>query len=233
MAPTKEELKRQAATKAVESVHSGMVVGLGTGSTAIHAVGAIGRMLQDGRLRDVVGIPTSSATAEAAKALSIPLATLDDHPTIDLTIDGTDEFAPNLDLIKGLGGALLREKVVAKASQHLIVVCDDSKRVPQLGSHAPLPVEVIRFARRPVTAYLQSLGARVLLRPHPQDEQRPYLTDEGNYILDCHFGPIAEPAQLAQAVRSQPGVVEHGLFLGFKPEIIVASQTGIDVIRHT
>jgi ribose 5-phosphate isomerase A len=205
-----DDLKRQAALKAVEFVQSGMIVGLGTGSTAVHATHAIGEMLADGRLHHILAIPTSQTTAQQAQQAGIPLTTFNEHPEVDITIDGADEIDPHLNLIKGLGGALLREKIVAVASQRVIIISDERKRVSQLGSRAPVPVEVIRFAQQPVTHYLQSLGARVVLR---QTNDETFITDEGNIILDCHFGPINEPQQLAQAIRQRPGVVEHGLFL--------------------
>ena len=220
------ELKRQAAETAVTFIESGMVVGLGTGSTAVHAVRAVGRLLQQGRLQNIVAIPTSEQTARDAEALHIPLVTFDTHPVIDITIDGADEADPNLDVIKGLGGALLREKIVAAVSKRFVIVADPSKRVAQLGSKAPVPVEVIPFAERPVADYLQSLGARVEKRLDKVGE-RPYRTDENNIILDCYFGPIPQPHQLASAIRQQPGVVEHGLFLGMATDVIFATPDGI------
>jgi ribose 5-phosphate isomerase A len=223
------ELKRLAAEKAVESVESGMIVGLGTGSTAVHALRAIGRLLREGDLRNIVGIPTSEATARQARTLAIPLGTLDEHPVIDLAIDGADEIDPDLNLIKGLGGALLREKIVAMASKCFMVVGDYRKQVSQLGTRAPVPVEVIPFARYPVTAYLKSLGARVVTRK--EDGER-FRSDEGNIILDCHFDGIKDPEQLAHAIRSQPGIVEHGLFLGIASTAIVATPTGIQELQR-
>ena len=220
------ELKRQAAEKAVEFIQSGMVVGLGTGSTAVHAVRAIGRLLQSGTLQNIVAIPTSEETAREAQSLQIPLVTFDTHPAIDITIDGADEVAPNLDLIKGLGGALLREKIVAASSQRFIIVADHTKRVTQLGSKAPVPVEVIPFAERPVADYLHLLGARVEKRLEKGGE-RPFITDENNIILDCYLPPIQNPQQLAAAIRQQPGVVEHGLFLGMATDVIFATPDGI------
>jgi len=220
-----DQLKRQAAETAVESVASGMVVGLGTDSTAAYTIEAIGRRLQDGRLCDIVGVPTSEATARQAKASGIRLTTLDDHPTVDITIDGADEADPNLDLIKGLGGALLREKIVAVASREVIIVGDYTKRVGQLGTQAPVPVEVIPFARRPVQNYLESLGARVELRVQAG---RPFVTDEGNHIFDCYFGLIDNPAELSQAIRARPGVVEHGLFLNIATQLIIATPTTVE-----
>lgn len=219
-------LKKQAAEQAATFIESGMVVGLGTGSTAVHAVRALGRMLASGQLQNVVAIPTSEVTAREAESLHIPLVTFDTHPVIDLTIDGADEADPNLDLIKGLGGALLREKIVAALSKRFIIVADHTKRVTQLGSQAPVPVEVIPFAERPVTDYLQSLGARVEKRLE-KGGQRPFRTDENNIILDCYFAPIAQPHQLAAAIRQQPGVVEHGLFLNLATDLILAAPDGI------
>lgn len=223
------ELKRQAGEKAAEFVESGMVVGLGSGSTAIHAVRAIAKLMQEGKLSDIIGIPTSEATAREARSLAIPLTTLDDRPVIDLTIDGADEIDPHLDLIKGLGGALLREKIVASSSRALVIVGDHRKRVGQLGSRAPVPVEVIPFARRPVTAYLESLGARVEIRMIAGE---PFRSDEGNIILDAHFPPIADPVHLDTALRARPGVVEHGLFLNLATAAVIASPGEIELLRR-
>jgi len=223
-----ETLKRMAAERAVEYVQSGMVVGLGTGSTAVFAVRRIGALLAEGTLQRIVGIPTSDATARAAEQAGIPLGTLDDYPAVDVTIDGADEIDPQLNLIKGLGGALLREKIVAAASRRLVIVADESKRVAQLATRAPVPVEVIRFARRPVAGYLASLGARVVER---QRDGRPFITDEGNVILDCHFAGLSNPRQMAQLIRAQPGVVEHGLFLGMATEAVVAGAGGVVVLE--
>ncbi|HRN68925.1 MAG TPA: ribose-5-phosphate isomerase RpiA [Promineifilum sp.] len=224
-----EELKRQAAERAVEYIQSGMVVGLGTGSTAVFAVRRIGELLAAGRLQRIVGIPTAEVTAREAERAGIPLGTLDDHPVVDVTIDGADEIDPHLNLIKGLGGALLREKIVAAASRRLIIIADDSKRVEQLATRAPVPVEVIQFARRPVADYLASLGARVVERR--KDGER-FITDEGNLILDCHFPGLPNPSEIAQLIRAQPGVVEHGLFLGMATEAIVAGERGILVLER-
>ncbi len=218
------QLKQQAGEAAADQVQSGMVVGLGTGSTAVHAVRRIGALLAAGKLQRILAIPTSEETAREARALGIPLVTLDDHPVIDLTIDGADEIDPHLNLIKGLGGALLREKVVATASRRFIVVADDRKRVDQLGTRAPVPVEAIQFARRPVGDYLTSLGARVVER---QVNGQSVITDEGNLLLDSHFPGIENPRELDRLIRSQPGVVEHGLFLGLATEAIIAAPSGL------
>ncbi|HRO24567.1 MAG TPA: ribose-5-phosphate isomerase RpiA, partial [Promineifilum sp.] len=182
-----------------------------------------------GRLQRIVGIPTAEVTAREAERAGIPLGTLDDHPVVDVTIDGADEIDPHLNLIKGLGGALLREKIVAAASRRLIIIADDSKRVEQLATRAPVPVEVIQFARRPVADYLASLGARVVERR--KDGER-FITDEGNLILDCHFPGLPNPSEIAQLIRAQPGVVEHGLFLGMATEAIVAGERGVLLLER-
>jgi ribose 5-phosphate isomerase A len=225
-----ENLKRQAAELAVEKVRSGMVVGLGTGSTAVYAVRRLGALLAEGGLTDVVGIPTSEMTAREAEQWAVPLGTLDDYPIIDLAIDGADEIDPDLNLIKGLGGALLREKIVTAAAQTFIVVADERKRVERLGTQSPVPVEVIPFARRPVAAYLASLGAKVVER---QSNGRPFVTDEGNILLDCHFAALPEPADTAALIKARPGVVEHGLFLGMAMEAIIAGAAGVVTLKRT
>ena len=222
-----ETLKKQAAERAVESVRSGMVVGLGTGSTAVYAVRRIGALLAAGQLARGVGIPPAEVTAREAEHCGVPLGGLDDYPVVDITIDGADEIDPALNLIKGLGGALLREKIVAVASRRLIIVADESKRVARLATRAPVPVEVVPFARRPVADYLASLGARVEQR---QRDGRPFITDEGNVILDCHFAGLGEPQEMARLIRARPGVVEHGLFLGMAAEAIVAGAGGVVVL---
>jgi len=219
------ELKRLAAVAAVDAVQPGMVVGLGSGSTASLMIQELGRRLQDGLLYDIVGVPTSENTARQARSLEIPLTTLADQPIIDLTIDGADEIDPQLDLIKGLGGSLLREKIVATASHSLIIIGDQRKLVDHLGKHAPLPVEVIPFAENPVANFLHSLGSRPVRR---EKDNNTFITDEGNIILDCYFREIGDPVQLALAVKSRPGVVEHGFFLNIASEAIVATASGVE-----
>lgn len=220
--------KRQAAERAVEAIRSGMVVGLGTGSTAVFAVRRIGELLAAGSLRDIIGIPTAEVTAREAERAGVPLGTLDDHPTIDLTIDGADEIDPQLNLIKGLGGALLREKIVAASSRRFIIIADETKLVERLGTRAPAPVEVIPFARRPVADYLASLGAAVVER---QREGQTFITDEGNIILDCRFAEPFDPPEIGRLIRARPGVVEHGLFLGMATEAVVAGASGVVVMK--
>ena len=218
--------KQQAAERAVEYVQSGMMVGLGAGSTALLATKRIGQLLCEGRLRDIVGFPCSNAIEAEARALGIPI-TLDPPGAVDLTIDGADEVDPNLNLIKGGGGALLHEKIVAQASLREIIIVDESKLSPALGTHWPLPVEVILFGWHSQRRFLESLGARVTVRQ--QGDGTPFKTDQGNLILDCAFGPIRHPAALAARLDVRAGIVEHGLFIGLATEVIVA---GADGVRH-
>ncbi|UFP96813.1 ribose-5-phosphate isomerase RpiA [Gloeobacter morelensis] len=219
-------LKQTAARRAVEDVEDGMVVGLGTGSTAAFAVSALAERVRLG-LR-VVGIPTSERTARQAEAEGIGLGTLAEYPRVDLTIDGADEVAlGELALIKGLGGALLREKIVAAASERLIIIVDATKLVERLGSHGPLPVEVAPFGWQATARALERLGGQANLRAQ---EGQAFLTDGGHYILDCRFGPIARPAELEAAIDRIPGVVESGLFVGMASAVIVADEGGIEVL---
>jgi ribose 5-phosphate isomerase A len=222
-----QKLKQQAAERAVEFIEPGMVVGLGHGSTAIFAVQHIAQLLQSDRLRDILGVACSLQVEDEACQLGIPLTTLDEHPIIDVTIDGADEVDPNLDLIKGGGGALLREKMVAQASHREIIVVDETKLSPALGTRWPVPVEVIPFGWRTQALYLESVGARVRVR-QVSDGKR-FITDQGNLILDCNFGPLSEPAQVATKLRGRAGIVEHGLFLGLATDVIVANARGV---RH-
>lgn len=219
--------KQLAAEHAVTFVESGMIVGLGAGSTAVFALRKIASLLAEGHLRDIAGIPCSSVVEREARRLGIPLTTLNDHPSVDLTIDGADEVDPALNLIKGGGGALLHEKVIAQASRREIIVVDQAKLSPRLGTQWPVPVEVLRFAWVVQARFLQALGARVTLRE--SEAGAPFVTDEGNLILDCAFGPIDNLEQLAATIISQPGIVAHGLFLGLATDLVVASDSGI---RH-
>jgi ribose 5-phosphate isomerase A len=223
-----EELKRATGNRAAEFVQSGMVVGLGSGSTARYATLRIAEKLRANELHDLIAIPTSEATAELARQGGIPLTTLEEHPAIDLTIDGADEVDPQFNLIKGLGGAQLREKIVAYASKCEIIVVDSSKLVQTLGSLAPVPVEVIRFGWRSTMTALERTGGVATLR---LAAGVPFITDEGNYILDCRYTPfIKDPASLAATIKTIPGVVEHGLFLGMVQQVVVASPEGVRVL---
>ena len=225
-----KHLKQQAAWHAVQFVDSGMVVGLGAGSTAAAAMRRIGELLRDGTLENILGVPCSTRVEREARGFGIPLTTLEEHPLLDLTIDGADEVDANLDLIKGGGGALLREKIVAQASRREIIVVDESKLSPALGTNWAVPVEVIPFGWRSQIAFLQSLGARADLRTN--SEGKPLKTDQGNSILDCDFGPISEPRRLAAELSWRAGVVEHGLFLGLATDVIIASDDGITHLKR-
>ena len=225
----KERLKQSAAESAVDFIRSGMVIGLGTGSTAFFAIKKIAQQLHDNFLKDVVAVPSSLATEREALRFGIPLTTLDEHPAINLTIDGADEVDPQLNLIKGKGGALLREKILIQASRRTIIIIDESKLSSRLGDTSPVPVEVLPFAWKPAALYLTSLGGTVIHRMLPDGQ--PFMTDQGNYILDCNFGPIEEPAHLSLKMKEHAGIVEHGLFIGLVSDVIVAGQSGINHLK--
>jgi ribose 5-phosphate isomerase A len=220
----RDVLKRAAAEAAAELVQDGMVVGLGTGTTAAFAVEALARRHRQG-LR-FLGIPTSERTAAQAAAAGIPLTSFAEHRQIDLTIDGADEVERGtLNLIKGLGGALLREKIVAAASQRLIIIADGSKLTGRLGERTPVPVEVAIFGLEATRFTLEVLGASAVLRMSPAGE--PFVTDNGNRILDCNFGPIADPARLEARIGRAVGVVESGLFIGRADPVFIADEAGV------
>ncbi|OMO96374.1 Ribose 5-phosphate isomerase, type A [Corchorus olitorius] len=233
---SQDDLKKLAADKAVESVKSGMVLGLGTGSTAAFVVDKLGQLLSTGELSNIIGIPTSKRTQEQAASLNIPLTTLDSHPHIDLAIDGADEVDPNLDLVKGRGGALLREKMVEAASSAFIVVADDSKLVSGLGgSGLAMPVEVVQFCWKYNLVRLQGLfkdlGCDAKLRLAGDGSEKPYVTDNGNYIVDLYFKtPIKDGFAAGKEISALEGVVEHGLFLGMATSVIIAGKTGVEVM---
>ena len=226
-----DDLKRQAAVHAVElEVRSEMALGLGTGSTAAHVLDALAERLRDGQLADIRGVPTSSWTARRCEELGIPLATLSECPRLDVTIDGADEVDPSLSLIKGRGGALLHEKVVAIAAARMVVVVDGSKLVPRLGTRAPLPVEVIPFALPLCQRLLADQGWTPTLRPG--DDGAPFVTDEGNVILDCRRDDWTDLAALAARIEAIPGVAGHGLFLGIAAVAVVATESGARVVKR-
>ena len=228
MALTQNELKKLAAEEAVKRVQSGMVVGLGTGSTAAYAVSAIGERMKTEGLQ-IIGVPTSVRTFEQAQSLGIPLATLEEQPKLDLAIDGADEIElSSLNLIKGAGGALLREKLVEVSADKLIIVADATKKVDKLGEKFALPVEVVRFGWKGTFSRIEALGCTPVLRLNGQGA--PYITDEQHYILDCQFGPMDNPVAIAEALKGTAGVVEHGLFINMTTEAIVANDTGIEVL---
>jgi ribose 5-phosphate isomerase A len=227
MITDRDELKRAAALRAIEEVEDGMVLGLGTGSTAAFVVEGLGRRVVGG-LR-VVGIPTSERTAAQAGRLGIPIATFAEYQRLDLTIDGADEVElGTLNLIKGLGGALLREKIVAAASRRLIIVVDQEKLVERLGQHTPVPVEVTQFGWQATAVALAKLGCVPERRYTPAEQ--PYVTDGGNYILDCRFGPLADPGEVESNIARTVGTVESGLFVGRSSMVVVASTTGVEVL---
>lgn len=230
MADDRDALKKIAGEKAVEYVESGMVIGLGYGSTAIHALRLIGELIRRGELDGIQAIPTADLIAEEARRAGIPLTSLEEHPRIDVTIDGADEVDPTLNLIKGGGGALLREKIVAQASTLNIIVVDEQKLSPVLGTNFDLPVEIIPFGRRSMEEYFRSLGAESQLRT--KTDGTPFVTDSGNYILDGHFGPIDDPYALSAELKNKAGIVEHGLFLDLASEVIIAAGDGIRSLKR-
>lgn len=219
-----DDLKRCAAEAALAEVESGMVVGLGHGSTALFALRGLGRLVGEGRLERIRVVPCSLAAAAEARRSGLPLVG-EPWPAIDLTIDGADEVDPRLDLIKGGGGALLREKVVAQASRRVVIIVDGSKLSPALGSlGVPVPLEVLPFGWQSHLPWLKELGATVERRQRP--DGAPFETDQGNYLLDCRFGPLADPASLAAALQGRAGLLGHGLFLGVAAEVIVGEPSG-------
>lgn len=208
-----------------------MRLGLGTGSTVAHFLDLLGEKLASGALRDLVGVPTSVRTEERARELGIPLAELDRAQPLDLTVDGADEVDPSLDLIKGLGGALLREKMVARASRRLVIMVDDSKRVERLGTRAPLPVEVTRFAWKAHLPFLAELGCVPALRLAPDGS--PYRSDNDNFMLDCTFeSGMYDPWAVDEMLAGRSGIVESGLFLGMADAVVVAGAGGITVLER-
>jgi len=220
-------LKREAAEAAIDAeVRSGMTLGLGTGSTAAFVLDGLGARLADGRLDDIVGVPTSEATAARCRELGIPLATLEQRPRLDLAVDGADEIAPGLDLIKGLGGAHLREKVVAASAARFVVVADDSKLVARLGERSPLPVEIVTFAYPLCERLLAEAGWTAELR----GGDAPFVTDEGNHIADCRRHDWSDLGGLSAQLEAMPGVVAHGLFLGMAAAAYVATPGGVRVM---
>ena len=227
MSGDRDDLKKLAAYRAVEEVEDGMILGLGTGSTAAHVLERLGERVARGLA--IAGIPTSERTAIQARRLGIPITSFAEHRRIDLTIDGADEVERGtLNLIKGLGGALLREKIVAAASARFIVVVDDEKLVDRLGQHTPVPVEVARFGWQATARALERLGCIAELRYAVADQ--PYVTDGGNFILDCRFRSLADPAAIEREIAMTVGAIESGLFVGRSSAVIVASAAGIEVL---
>ncbi len=225
--PNRDQEKQNAARAGVAFIADGNIVGLGSGSTATYAIQLLGERVRQGL--KIVGVPTSAATEHLASSLGIPLTTLDAVQEIDIAIDGADEVDPELHLIKGGGGALLREKVIATASRKVVIMADSSKQVAALGKF-PLPVEVISFAQAWLARKITALGATVKLREYAYGN--PYVTDEGHHILDCEFGRIADPAALARELEALPGVVGHGLFIALASVVVIGNQNGILELRR-
>lgn len=225
-----EAFKREAARTALQEVEPGMVLGLGTGSTVAHFLQLLGEALREGTVSGIVGVPTSVWTEDAAGREGIPLVALEDHPVLDLAVDGADEITPELHLIKGLGGALLREKMVAQAARRFVVIGDEGKAVTRLGTRSPLPVEVIAWSWQAHRPFLEELGAQPVLRT--TDSGQPFVTDNGNVILDCRFEDgIADPWEIDRALAARAGVVEHGLFLGMAAAAAVAGPHGVRTVE--
>jgi ribose 5-phosphate isomerase A len=222
-----EEMKRIAAQKAVEFIEDGMIVGLGTGSTVKYALNYLGARVQEGL--SIKGIPTSNETRKIATTYHIPIVSLSDHPEIDIMIDGTDEVDSNLNLIKGGGGALTREKMIAYYSKMVIIIADESKVVKSLGIDFALPIEIVKFEWEATKRTIEKFGCNVKLRKIFDD---PFITDNGNYIIDCEFERINDPEQLEQDLNMIPGVVENGLFIGVATKVIVGSKKGIMTLER-
>lgn len=222
----KEELKKLAGEKAVEYVEDGMILGLGSGSTVEYSIRKLGKLVKDGL--KIKGIPTSMHTKRIANEQNIPLTTLEENPEIDLTIDGADEVDSNLNLIKGGGGALTREKIIAYHSKQVIIIVDDSKVVKALGIDFPLPVEVLKFGWTSTGKVLEKFDCHAQLRKIMGE---PFITDNSNYILDCEFEKIDNPEQLEIDINSIPGVVENGLFIGLASKVIVGGKQGISTLE--
>ncbi|DBA67664.1 TPA: hypothetical protein ACH3X2_001257 [Trebouxia sp. C0005] len=230
VALSQDELKKQAAHRAVEYAKSGMVLGLGTGSTTAFAIDRIGELMKNGELKDIIGVPTSIKSYEQASALGIPLATLDEKPEIDLAIDGADEVDPKLNVVKGRGGALLREKLVEQASKKFVCIVDESKLVEGLGgSKDAMPVEIVQFCYKYNLGRLQDLpelaGSEAKLR---MNGDKPYITDNQNYIVDLYFQePLKDPYAAAEAISKLTGIVDHGLFLNMVDVVVIAGKDGV------
>lgn len=226
-----QELKKQAAEYAADNfIQSGMIVGLGFGSTAIHAVNRIAERIKSGNLLDIKAIACARSTEEYASSIGIPIIEFAETTVIDVTIDGADEVDPDLNLIKGGGAALMREKIVAQASQREVIVVDASKHSPRLGTKWPIPLEVIPFGWQAQVGFLRSIGAEPGLRI--VGEGNPVITDQGNYIIDANFGPIEDPKALALLLENRAGIIEHGLFLNLTTDVITATTEGITHKTH-
>jgi len=226
------DLRTGAASHALAYVHSGMVLGLGSGTTAGRFVDLLGERLRSGSLHDIAGVPTSEATAVRARSQGIPLTSLDQHRRLDLAVDGADEVDPNLNLIKGLGRCLLREKIVVSHADRFLVLVDEAKLVDRLGTRGPMPVEIVPFAALAQVAWLNSICGRAEL--WQEADGSPVVTDNGNYLARCWFpGGIADPYALARTLADRPGIVDHGLFLDVATAAVVAGPAGVRVLNRT
>ena len=222
--------KEHAGLEALSFIRDGMIVGLGTGSTAKYFIDHLGEALREGRLKNIRGIPTSVRSAEQAKGLGIPLTDFAESAAVDITVDGADEVGPGLNLIKGLGGALLREKLVAQNSRRLVIIVDESKKVGVLGTHSPLPVEVAQFSHEAGRRFLAGLGCTPTLRM--SDKGAPFVTDNGNFIYDCRFARIDDPAGLEEKLAHRAGIVETGLFIGMADTVIIAGEQDVHILKR-
>jgi len=227
----REQAKKRAALEAVKHVKDGFILGLGSGSTAAYAIEEVGKKIKRGGLR-VSGVPTSHQAFKLAVHHGIPTTTLDEHPKIDLDIDGADQIDTKLNLIKGMGGALLREKIVASAAKQFIVVADETKLTQKLGTEHPVPIEVLPFASATVTSELKRMGGKAVLR-ESKGKIGPVVTDNGNFILDVNFGPISNPKELNLKLKSVPGVIETGLFVDMADIVYVGRKTTVQKLERT
>lgn len=226
----RDAAKRKAAVEAVKHVEDGFILGLGSGSTVAFAITEIGRRIREKNLR-VLGVPTSYQSFLLAVECGIPITTLNEHPHLDLDIDGADQIDRELNLIKGMGGALTREKIVATAAKSFIVVADETKLTEKLGKGQPLPIEVLPFAEPIVSARVKEIGGKPVLR-EKKDKSGPYITDNGNFILDVDFGPIDDPEDMENKLKSIPGVIETGLFIGMAQIAYVGTEKNIKTMRR-
>ena len=222
--------KDQAAEKAMEFIQDGMIIGLGSGTTAQFALQRIGDLISTRKLKKIIGIPSSRQTSRIARRLGIPLGEINDFPEIDLTIDGADEVDPQLNLIKGGGGALLREKIIIQASKRVIIIVDKSKISTRLGKKWPVPVEVLPFSWRCEERFLKSLGGKVMLRQ--TGDNKPYKTDQNNFILDVRFSQIRQAEELVKNLNERAGIIGHGIFLESATDVIVAGEKGISHLKR-
>ena len=225
----REDAKRRVALEAVKRVRDGSVIGLGSGSTVAYAIRELGRRIREENLR-ILGVPSSYKTFLLAVECGVPLTTLNEHPLLDLDIDGADQIDGELNLIKGMGGALTREKIVAAASKRLIVIADETKLVSSLGEGQLLPIEVLPFALPLVADRIRRMGGKPKLRER-KDGSGPYVTDNGNFILDVDFGVIEDPKDLESRIKRIPGVIETGLFIEMTDEALIGTRSGVKILK--